>query len=173
MLERGVSISVRVYRLLLIAYPGEFRGAYGAEMAQVFRDRCREEQRRSGAVGLARLWAHTLSDLAATAPEQHIEAWSRNFGTKAAMPGGGFALVASLTLGLSLGLHYLIWSYVSALLAGPLLAGSASSFSGTAQSIVAITGGAAVAVAAGVVIAAHNFRAIRTRREEKTRNRKL
>jgi hypothetical protein len=35
-------------------------------MARVFKDLCREEQRRGGVFGLARLWVHTLLDLAAT-----------------------------------------------------------------------------------------------------------
>ncbi len=60
-------ISERVYRMLLVAYPKEFRRAYGSQMVQVFRDLCREEQRRGGVSGFARLWGHTLLDLAATA----------------------------------------------------------------------------------------------------------
>ncbi len=32
-----VTFSVRLYKLLLLAYPTRFRRAYGREMAQVFR----------------------------------------------------------------------------------------------------------------------------------------
>jgi hypothetical protein len=61
------SISERVYEALLVAYPKEFRRAYGSEMAQVFKDLCREERRRGGASGLTRLWVRTFLDLATTA----------------------------------------------------------------------------------------------------------
>ena len=61
------SISGRVYEILLLAYPKEFRREYGPQMAQVFRDLCREERRQGGAFGLAGLWVRTLLDLAVTA----------------------------------------------------------------------------------------------------------
>jgi hypothetical protein len=49
---------------LLIAYPAAFRRAYGPEMAQVFRDCCRDATRRAGVPGLVALWSRTLGDLA-------------------------------------------------------------------------------------------------------------
>ena len=60
-------LSERVYRALLVAYPAEFRQEYVAHMRQAFRDLCREELGHRGVNGLVRLWARTLSDLAATA----------------------------------------------------------------------------------------------------------
>jgi len=36
-----VAVASRIYRILLYAYPKEFRERFGAEMRQVFRDRCR------------------------------------------------------------------------------------------------------------------------------------
>src|SRR5215212_10959912 len=62
-----MSRSERVYRVLLLAYPREFRRDCGTEMVQVFGDLCREEMRRGGALGLVRVWARTLPDLVATA----------------------------------------------------------------------------------------------------------
>jgi hypothetical protein len=47
-LSQVPSVSERVYKALLVAYPKEFRRAYGLHMAQVFKDLCREEQRRGG-----------------------------------------------------------------------------------------------------------------------------
>jgi hypothetical protein len=44
--SRVPSVSERVYKALLVAYPKEFRRAYGLQLAQVFKDLCREEQRR-------------------------------------------------------------------------------------------------------------------------------
>lgn len=76
--NKSLVISNRLYRLLLAAYPAEFRHAYGAQMAQVFRDRCREEQGRRAAgggsrTGLWRVWMETILDLARTAPEEHLQ----------------------------------------------------------------------------------------------------
>ena len=74
--NKSLAVSNRLYRLLLAAYPAEFRHEYGAQMAQVFRDRCREEQGRRGGsrrAGLARVWMETILDLARTAPEEHLQ----------------------------------------------------------------------------------------------------
>jgi hypothetical protein len=69
--EGLASISGRVYRALLLAYPRVFRDAYGDEMARVFRDLYREE-RRSGMIGLLRLWARVVLDLATTATAERM-----------------------------------------------------------------------------------------------------
>ena len=63
----AVSISERVYRLLLVAYPRRFRREYGEAMAQVFRDCCRAAEHGQGLRGVLRLWLATLRDLAGTA----------------------------------------------------------------------------------------------------------
>lgn len=67
-----MSRSERVYRVLLRAYPGEFRREYGPEMEQAFGDLYREACERSGRCGIAHLWALTVSDLARTAVAQRI-----------------------------------------------------------------------------------------------------
>src|SRR5215210_3304809 len=67
-----MSRSERVYRVLLRAYPGEFRREYGPQMEQAFGDLYREARERSGRSGLAHLWALTVSDLARTAVAQRI-----------------------------------------------------------------------------------------------------
>ena len=73
-----MSRSERVYRVLLLAYPREFRRGCGAEMAQAFGDLCREEKRRGGAWGLVGLWFRTLVDLASTAlAERSRGMWDR------------------------------------------------------------------------------------------------
>ncbi len=64
----GVSgLSARAYRALLVAYPEEFRREYGRQMEQAFWDLCREETRRGGGIGLARLWVRVGLDLASSA----------------------------------------------------------------------------------------------------------
>ena len=66
-----LTVSDRVYRTLLLAYPRSFRQRFGPEMAQVFRDCVRGACRRGGLLGL---WALTLGDLLATVPAEHVVA---------------------------------------------------------------------------------------------------
>jgi hypothetical protein len=60
----------RIYRLLLRAYPPDFRAEYGREMVLLFRDQCRESDVRS--LGF---WARVLWDVARSAPALRAEAW--------------------------------------------------------------------------------------------------
>ena len=50
-----LTLSDRLYRLLLRLYPPSFRRRFGTEMALVFQDRCRQEQRLVGRRGLLAL----------------------------------------------------------------------------------------------------------------------
>jgi len=60
----------RIYRLLLRAYPPDFRAEYGREMMLLFRDQCRESDMRT--VGF---WARVLYDVARSAPVLRVQAW--------------------------------------------------------------------------------------------------
>ena len=71
--KRSLSVSARLYKLLLIIYPAEFRRRYGREMAQVFRDRCRQQMQQGGKLGIARLWTRMFIDLLGTASVEHLE----------------------------------------------------------------------------------------------------
>ena len=63
----------RIYRLLLRAYPPDFRAEYEREMVLLFRDQCRESDLRS--LGF---WAKVLYDVARSAPTLRMEAWRQN-----------------------------------------------------------------------------------------------
>jgi len=63
----------RFYRLLLRAYPPDFRAEYGDEMVLLFRDQCRESDVRT--VGF---WAAVIWDIARSAPNLRVEAWREN-----------------------------------------------------------------------------------------------
>lgn len=58
------SFSERLYRVLLVAYPSEFRLRYGEQLVQAFEDLYREELEQRGKIGLLVLWTRTLGDLA-------------------------------------------------------------------------------------------------------------
>jgi hypothetical protein len=62
-----MSRSERVYTVLLLAYPREFRRRFGDEMAQAFGDSCREAERRGSLPGLMMLWVRAVPDLASNA----------------------------------------------------------------------------------------------------------
>src|SRR6185503_13960819 len=71
-----LGVSPRVYRLLLLAYPADFRREYGSQMTQVFRDCCRQQVQQAGTLGLLRVWFQALRDLVQTVPYEHLD----NFG---------------------------------------------------------------------------------------------
>ena len=68
-----VSLSVRVYRLLLVAYPAKFKQEYGPHMLQVFGDYCTHVFRQNGVQGMFRLWAVTIFDLFQSLIEEHLQ----------------------------------------------------------------------------------------------------
>lgn len=68
-----VAASTRLYRLLLVVYPASFRRAFGHQMAQVFRDACRDAYAGSGGPGVLALWLSTLADVARSATQEHAD----------------------------------------------------------------------------------------------------
>ncbi|HBB31843.1 MAG TPA: hypothetical protein DDZ80_05585 [Cyanobacteria bacterium UBA8803] len=72
-----ISVSVYLYRCLLLLYPAPFRWDYGEEMIQLFRDLCWDEIREGrGCLGLLKVWVCVLSELRGTTREQHLIAGS-------------------------------------------------------------------------------------------------
>ena len=81
--RRSTTLSERLYRLLLLAYPAEFRHMYYQEMVQTFRECRRTALRQHGAWGMASLWNFLLRDLATTVVIEHyktfVTQWKRFF----------------------------------------------------------------------------------------------
>lgn len=63
-----VTLSVKVYKALLAAYPSRFRQEYGSQMLMLFHDCCLRAVRQSG---MTKLWAVTLLDLFSSLIEEH------------------------------------------------------------------------------------------------------
>jgi hypothetical protein len=61
-LDRIVEYSFCFYQTLLACYPRRFQMRFGGEMAQVFRECCKNEAIRGGLGCLAALWTRTLRD---------------------------------------------------------------------------------------------------------------
>jgi len=68
-----ITFSVRVYQLLLRAYPAKFQREYGSEMLQVFQDCCLRTVRQGGTNGIVRLWVATLLDLVQSVISEHSQ----------------------------------------------------------------------------------------------------
>jgi uncharacterized protein involved in exopolysaccharide biosynthesis len=67
-------LSQMIYGRLLLAYPRLHRMEYGAAMAQLFRDQCREAWNESRNWGLLKLWLQVLPDLASTSIMERLAA---------------------------------------------------------------------------------------------------
>lgn len=67
-----LSLSLALFRALLILYPQSFRERFGREMAQVFQDSSRAALSQSGLQGIVLLWLTVYWDLVATALVERI-----------------------------------------------------------------------------------------------------
>jgi hypothetical protein len=85
--------AVRIYGLLLRAYPPAFRAEYGPEMTQLFRDQC-----RIGDAGSISFWTHLLLDVAQSAPALRVDAWRARGHESTRTLGVIMKLVAALTV---------------------------------------------------------------------------
>ena len=57
-----VVFSIKVYSMLLVAYPTRFRQEYGSQLVQVFEDCCLKAVRHGGTNDIIRLWVVTFLD---------------------------------------------------------------------------------------------------------------
>ncbi|MBZ0282347.1 MAG: type II secretion system F family protein [Anaerolineae bacterium] len=67
-----LSLTDRAYRLLLGAYPLDFRREYADDVAQLFRDVCRDAAERGGSLAVLRLWPLALWDVATNALQERL-----------------------------------------------------------------------------------------------------
>ena len=82
---------MRLYRLLLRAYPGSFRTEYQEPMIQMYADQRRDEG------SSARLWFRLLSDLARSVAIEHGRRFAAMLGRRRQLPWGTVILVGALT----------------------------------------------------------------------------
>src|SRR6187399_359943 len=92
-LANSLSVSVRIYRAMLVAYPKTFRDNYQTHMVQVFRDSLRYEYHRNGISGVIGLWLHTCTDLLVTALMERIAERSQYMFSPKVILWGGLASV--------------------------------------------------------------------------------
>ena len=88
-LANSLSVSVRIYRALLVAYPKKFREHYETQMVQVFRNSFKDTYHRHGTPGVIDLWLHICVDLLVTALiERMMERSQYMFSPKVVLWGG-------------------------------------------------------------------------------------
>jgi putative ABC transport system permease protein len=68
------SIADRLYRALLRLFPAEFRGDFGDDMVDDFRDQRQDAYRARGIAGVVRVWLSALGDVARRAPGEQADA---------------------------------------------------------------------------------------------------
>jgi hypothetical protein len=74
-------LSKRLFQLMLLAYPREFRLEYGPDMAQVFCD-CYRETQSQGFVTSTTFWLRTICDVIRTAPLERLDTLGRDSAMK-------------------------------------------------------------------------------------------
>jgi hypothetical protein len=62
----------RAFRRLVRLYPSAFRAEYEDQMLGLFADQLRDSRTSGDSLAVARLWAHVLTDLVTTAPQEHL-----------------------------------------------------------------------------------------------------
>ena len=94
-LANSLSVSVRIYRAMLVAYPKTFRENYETHMVQVFRDSFKDTYHHNGMPGVIDLWLHTCADLLVTALMERIMERSQYMFSPKVILWGGVAGVFS------------------------------------------------------------------------------
>ena len=87
----SLSVSVRIYRAMLVAYPKTFREDYETHMVQVFRNSFRDAYHHHGMPGVIDLWIHVCADLMITALMERISEGSQYMFSPKTIVWGGIA----------------------------------------------------------------------------------
>lgn len=107
----------RLFRALLTLFPREFRGDFGEQMLDDFRDQ-RHDAERQGRSARRRLWRRTLIDALRRAPREHLDILRRDaaYACRLFARRPGMTVSALLTLAVGIGLNAAVFSVTHAVL---------------------------------------------------------
>jgi len=96
----------RWFRALLRLFPSEFRGDFGRQMVDDFRELHEDAAARSGQDGIRRLWLRTVGDVLRRAPQEHVDVLRRDASHAIRIlrrrPASTATVVASIAIGIGL-----------------------------------------------------------------------
>lgn len=104
--------SVRIYQALLRLFPAEYRGDFGHDMTEDFREQYVDARSLGGGRRVRRLWFHAVADTLRLAPREHLEIVRRDVGYSLRLlrRRPAFAGSALLTLAIGIGLNTAVFS---------------------------------------------------------------
>jgi hypothetical protein len=120
-LPKTISVSEKIYRKLLRLYPQAHRRDYAEQMAQLFRDQCRDAWRAKRSAGIFKLWLRVLPDVGKTSVMEQIAAIERNQSMKYLNAKNAPTIL--MTVGLALG--FLSFNYLTSTSVWTMLATAA------------------------------------------------
>ncbi|HVL66863.1 MAG TPA: ABC transporter permease [Vicinamibacterales bacterium] len=102
----------RLFRALLKLFPREFRGDFGDQMEDDFREQRADAASRGS---LARVWARTLADIVLRAPREHAEVLRRDaaYAVRLFRRRPGMTASALVTLAVGIGLNAAAYAVIS------------------------------------------------------------
>jgi putative ABC transport system permease protein len=108
------SLHERLYRRLLKLFPREFRGDFGDQMTDDFREQVEEAARQKSPASVPRLWLRTVADSIHRAPREHLDILRRDAGYALRLfrRRPGMTISALLTLAIGIGLTAAVFSVV-------------------------------------------------------------